>query len=44
MLRWVMIGYGLLSLIGAAILLFLVHATFWLVQPRGNKAGGYRRA
>ena len=31
MLRWVMIGYGLLSLIGAAILLFLVHATFWLV-------------
>lgn len=31
MLRWVIIGYGLLSLIGAAILLFLVHTTLWLV-------------
>jgi type IV secretory pathway VirB3-like protein len=31
MLRRVIIGYGLLSLIGAAILLFLVHATLWLV-------------
>ncbi|HLX57026.1 MAG TPA: hypothetical protein VKR83_08385 [Ktedonobacteraceae bacterium] len=31
MLRWVIIGYGLLSLIGAAILLILVHATLWLV-------------
>jgi hypothetical protein len=31
MLRWVIIGYGLLSLIGAAMLLFLVHATLWLV-------------
>jgi type IV secretory pathway VirB3-like protein len=27
----VIIGYGLLYLIGAAILLFLVHATLWLV-------------
>jgi hypothetical protein len=31
MLRWVIIGYGLLSLIVAAVLLFVVHATFWLV-------------
>jgi len=31
MLRWVIIGYGLLSLIGAAMLLFIVHATLWLV-------------
>jgi hypothetical protein len=37
MLRWVIIGYGLLSLIGAAILSFLVHATFWLaVYLAGN--------
>ena len=32
MLRWIIIGYGLLSLIGAAILLFIVHATLWLVM------------
>lgn len=31
MLRWVIIGYGLLSLIGAAVLLFIVHVTLWLV-------------
>ncbi len=31
MLRWVIIGYGLLYLIGAAVLLFMVHATLWLV-------------
>jgi hypothetical protein len=31
MLRWVIIGYGLLSLIGAAVLLFLAHVTLWLV-------------
>ncbi len=31
MLRRVIIGYGLLYLIGAAILLFVVHATLWLV-------------
>jgi hypothetical protein len=31
MLRWVIIGYGLLSLIGAVLLLFIVHATLWLV-------------
>lgn len=31
MLRWVIIGYGLLSLIGAAVLLLVVHATLWLV-------------
>lgn len=31
MLRWVIIGYGLLSLIGAAVLLFLVHASVFLV-------------
>lgn len=31
MLRGVIIGYGLLSLIGAAILLFVVHVTLWLV-------------
>lgn len=30
MLRWVIIGYGLLYLIGAAVLLFIVHATLWL--------------
>lgn len=31
MLRWVIIGYGLLYLIGAALLLFMVHATLWLI-------------
>jgi type IV secretory pathway VirB3-like protein len=31
MLRGVIIGYGLLYLIGASILLFIVHATLWLV-------------
>jgi hypothetical protein len=31
MLRLVIIGYGLLCLIGAAVLLFVVHATLWLV-------------
>ena len=31
MFRWVIIGYGLLYLIGAAVLLFVVHATLWLV-------------
>jgi type IV secretory pathway VirB3-like protein len=31
MLRAVIIGYGLLSLSGAAVLLFVVHATLWLV-------------
>jgi hypothetical protein len=31
MLRRVIIGYGLLYLMGAAILLFLVHTTIWLV-------------
>lgn len=31
MLRWVIIVYGLLSLIGAAVLLFLVHAQFQLI-------------
>src|SRR5215472_17468928 len=31
MLRGVIIGYGLLYLIGAAVLLFLAHATPWLV-------------
>jgi hypothetical protein len=31
MLRWVIIGYGLLYLIGAVVLLFIVHATPWLV-------------
>jgi type IV secretory pathway VirB3-like protein len=31
MLRRVVIGYGLLYLIGAAVLLFMVHATLWLV-------------
>ena len=31
MLRRVIIGYGLLYLIGAAVLLFIVHATLWLV-------------
>ena len=31
MLRWVIIGYGLLALIGAALLLFTVHANLWLV-------------
>jgi hypothetical protein len=31
MLRGIIMSYGLLSLIGAAVLLFLVHATLWLV-------------
>lgn len=31
MLRRVTIGYGLLYLIGAVVLLFIVHATPWLV-------------
>src|ERR1700730_10005736 len=31
MLRWVILGYGLLYVIGAAVLLFLDHATLWLV-------------
>ena len=31
MLRRVIIGYGLLSLIGAAVLFCIVHATLWLV-------------
>ncbi len=31
MLRWVIIGYGLLYLVGAAVLLFLVHAKIWLI-------------
>ena len=31
MLRGIIIGYGLLSLIGAAVLLFIVHATLWVV-------------
>jgi hypothetical protein len=31
MLRRVIIGYGLLCLIGAAVLLFIVHATLWLI-------------
>jgi ABC-type multidrug transport system fused ATPase/permease subunit len=31
MLCWAIIGYGLLSLIGAAVLLFIVHVTLWLV-------------
>jgi hypothetical protein len=31
MFRGVIIGYGLLSLIGAAVLLFIVHAGLWLV-------------
>jgi hypothetical protein len=31
MLRGVIIAYGLLYLIGAAVLLFVVHATLWLV-------------
>ena len=31
MLRRVIIGYGLLSLIGAVALLFIVHAALWLV-------------
>jgi len=31
MLRRVIIGYGLLCVIGAAVLLFLVHAALWLV-------------
>lgn len=31
MLRWVIIVYGLLSLIGAAVLLFLVHAQYQLI-------------
>lgn len=32
MLRWVIAGYGLLSLIGAAVLLFVVHATLWVAM------------
>jgi len=31
MFRGVIIGYGLLSLIGATVLLFIVHAWLWLV-------------
>ena len=31
MLRWAILGYGFLYMIGAAVLLFLVHATLWLV-------------
>ena len=31
MLRGTIIGYGLLYLIGAAVLLLVVHATLWLV-------------
>lgn len=31
MLRWVIIGYGLLSLLGAAVLLFMSHTALWLV-------------
>src|SRR5690348_8484130 len=31
MLRWVIIGYGLLSVMWAAALLFLVHANVFLV-------------
>ncbi|HJT57169.1 MAG TPA: hypothetical protein VJ761_11790 [Ktedonobacteraceae bacterium] len=31
MLRRMIIGYGLLCLIGAAVLLFIVHITLWLV-------------
>lgn len=31
MLRWVIIGYGLLCLIAAAVLLFVVQSTLWLV-------------
>lgn len=31
MLRRLITGYGLLYLIGAAVLLFVVHATLWLV-------------
>jgi hypothetical protein len=31
MLRGVIIGYGLLYLVGAALLLSIVHATLWLV-------------
>lgn len=31
MLRWAILGYGLLCIIGAAVLLFIVHATIWLV-------------
>lgn len=30
MLRWVIIVYGLLSLVGAAALLFFAHVTLWL--------------
>lgn len=30
MLRWVIIGYGLLYVVGAAVLLFLVHASVFL--------------
>lgn len=31
MLRRAIIGYGLLALLGAALLLFFVHAALWLV-------------
>ena len=31
MLRGIIIGYGLLYLIGAAVLLLIVHTTLWLV-------------
>lgn len=31
MLRWVIAGYGLLCVIGAAVLLLVVHATLWLI-------------
>ena len=31
MLRRIIISYGLLYVIGAAVLLFLVHTTLWLV-------------
>ena len=31
MLRRIIISYGLLYMIGAAVLLFLVHVTLWLV-------------
>jgi len=30
MLRWVIIGYGLLYVVGAAVLLFLVHTNIFL--------------
>ena len=31
MLRWVIIGYGILYVVGAAVLLFLIHASVFLV-------------